>query len=281
MSSVVEQMYRATYGKDIDGVILMDPYPLAKLLEYTGPQVVAPYDTPIDSSNAVDFILRQQYLSLAQDERVDLLQVLAEQTLTALLDGALPSPITVAKDLGPFVGQHRLMMWTNVQSEQTMFDAVGLSGRFPPADGEADFGVTFNNAAPNKVDAYLTHTVSTTQRRDEDLGIDVVDVTVDLTNSLTDVTLPAYVVGNSAGLPLGTAYLYLSVYSPGELISAQRDGEAFGTESDVELGRDVAAGYVDLGPGASTSITFTFEAPGPEPAGGWRIFVSPSAQPGN
>jgi hypothetical protein len=277
MESVVSQMYEATYGARIDGLILMDPYPLAKLLDYTGPQQVAGFDTPIDSTNAADFILRDQYLLLEQAERVDLLEVLAEQTINSLLDGALPSPITVAKDLGPFVHEHRLMVWTDDEQEQALFDAVGLSGRFPPASGEADFGITFNNAAPNKVDAYLTHTTSVTQRLDTDLGAEVVDVTLELANTLTNVTLPATVVGNNAGLPPGTAYLYLSMYSPTELIDASRDGESLGVETDEELGLRVAATYVDLAPGATTSITFTFEAGTLPSADGFRVFVAPTA----
>mgnify|MGYP006866179391 CR=1 FL=1 len=45
-----------------------------------------------------------------------------------------------------------------------MLDAVGLSGRFPPSTGAADFGVTFNNGGPNKMDAYLEHQVNAVQR---------------------------------------------------------------------------------------------------------------------
>ena len=277
MTSVVQQMYRATFNDTIDGMILMDPYPLAQLLTYTGPQTVEGYPTPIDSTNAVDFILRGQYLALEQAERVDVLEVLAQQTITALLDGSLPSPVTLAKDLGPFVGQHRLMVWTDDPTEQTMLDAVGLSGRFPPANTTADFGITFNNAAPNKADAYLTHIVSTTPRSDPDAG-DVVDVTIELTNGV-DAAMPATVVANNAGLPVGTMYLYLSMYGPTEVVDAMRDGEALGTESDVELGLQVAAAYIDIAPGETTAVTFTFAAPGAEPANGWKVFVSPSAQP--
>ena len=67
--------------------------------------------------------------------------------------------------------------------EQAMLDAVGLSGAFPPARGAADFGITFNNAGPNKIDAYLTHHVTTAIRHDADLDVDVVDLNLHLTNN--------------------------------------------------------------------------------------------------
>ena len=278
MSSIVEQMYSATFdGAKVDGVILMDPYPLAQLLTYTGPQQLDGIDTPIDSANAVDFILRDQYLQLGHDARVDLLDGLAEQTFDALLSGALPSPITAARDLGPFVREHRLMMWTNDEQEQALFDATGLSGRFPPAIGKAQFGITFNNAGPNKMDAYLTHSVTTTERSDPTFGR-LLDISLTLTNQGPASGLPDYVAANSSGYPAGTDYMYLSMYGPGVAIDSTRDGEPLGTEVAQELQLGVTSAYVDIAPGQSTVLTFTFEISDSTPAGGWSVFVAPSAQ---
>ncbi len=278
MSSIVQQMYTATFaGATVDGMILMDPYPLAQLLAYTGPQQLDGIDTPIDSANAVDFILRDQYLQLGHDARVDLLDGLAEQTFDALLSGALPSPITAAKDLGPFVREHRLMMWTNDEQEQVLFDTTGLSGRFPPAIGKAQFGITFNNAGPNKMDAYLTHSVTTTERSDPTFGR-LLDISLTLTNQGPASGLPDYVAANSSGYPAGTDYMYLSMYGPGVAIDSTRDGEPLGTEVAQELQLGVTSAYVDIAPGQSTVLTFTFEISDSTPAGGWSVFVAPSAQ---
>jgi hypothetical protein len=277
MTSIVQKMYKATYGTSIDGMILMDPYPLAKLLTYTGPQTVAGYDTPIDANNAVDFILRQQYLVLGHDERVDLLDTLAHQTLLQLLTGALPSPITLAKDLGPFTHTHRLMMWTDQPDEQAMFDAVGLAGHFPPADGTADFGITFNNAGPNKADAYLTHTVKLSERKDPTLG-DVVDLTITLTNSMKPDGLPLYVTGNSDDLPLGTVTVYLSVYGPNDPVDSRQDGDPLSVQLDRELGVPVSAAYVDVAPGSGTTLVFTFDKADVPHAADSTVFVAPTAQ---
>jgi hypothetical protein len=169
-------------------------------------------------------------------------------------------------------------MFTDVPSEQQMFDSVGLSGRFPVPDGEADFGITFNNAGPNKLDAYLQHTVTATSRFDANLGIDVVDLAIELTNTAPAEGLSVYIGGNSSGLPLGTNLLYLSTYSPIGVVGGAQDGEPLGMETDRELGVVVAATYVDIAPGATITVTVTFEAAGPEPVGGWRVFVAPTAQ---
>jgi hypothetical protein len=142
-----------------------------------------------------------------------------------------------------------LMVWTDVASEQEMLDAVGLSGRFPPSTGAADFGITFNNGGPNKMDAYLEHTVTTATRMDDDLGVEVVDVTLELVNTAPATGLPGYVTGNTAGEPEGTVMLYLSVYGTNDVVDAQRDGEPLGVE-----------------------------APTTVPAAGWAVFVAPTAQ---
>lgn len=278
MTTLVQQMWAATYDTEIDGLIYIDPYTVQQLLTYTGPQTVEGYDQAIDSTNAADFILREQYLLFPQELRVDLLEVLAKQTIDSLLGGAMPGPLQAAKDLGPFVGEHRLAMFTDVPGEQAMLDAVGLSGRFPLPEGEADFGITFNNAGPNKLDAYLQHEVTTSTRFDDDLGIDVVDVTLTLTNTAPAEGLTEYIAGNSSDLPLGTNALYLSMYSPIGVVGATQDGESLGLETDSELGLVVAATYLDIAPGATTTVAFTFEASGPEPVGGWRVFVAPTGQ---
>ncbi len=278
MTTLVQQMWAATFPTDIDGLIYIDPYTVQQLLTYTGPQTVEGYTTPIDSTNAADFILKQQYILFPQELRVDLLEGLARQTIDSLLQGAMPGPLQAAKDLGPFVREHRLMMYTTDRAEQQMFDAVGLSGRFPPAAQQADFGITFNNAGPNKLDAYLQHTVTTTTRFDDDLGIDVVDVSMELTNTAPAEGLTEYIGGNSSGFPLGTNYLYLTMYSQLGVADATRDGDSLGVDTQQELGVVAASTYVDLAPGATTTVTFTFEAPGPEPAHGWRVFVAPTAQ---
>jgi hypothetical protein len=90
--------------------------------------------------------------------------------------------------------------------------------------------------------------------------------------------LPDYVAANTSGYAAGTNYMYLSVYGPSVAIDSTRDGEPFGTEEAQELQLGVTSGFVDIAPGQSTVLTFTFEISGPTPAGGWSVFVAPSAQ---
>ena len=49
-------------------------------------------------------------------------------------------------------------------------------------------------------------------------------------------------------------------------------------DGNAELGLKVAATYIDLEPGQSTQITFTFEKSDAPHAGPWRVFVAPTAQ---
>jgi hypothetical protein len=169
------------------------------------------------------------------------------------------------------------MMWTNDQQEQALFDATGLSGRFPPAAGKAQFGITLNNAGPNKMDAYLTHSVTTTERNDPTFGR-LLDVSLTLTNQGPASGLPDYVAANTSGYPVGTDYMYLSVYGPSVAIDTTRDGEPLGAEVAQELQLGVTSAFVDIAPGQSTVVTFTFEISDPTPPNGWSIFVAPSAQ---
>src|SRR5690606_28987717 len=85
-AEVAAQMYEQAAGATVDGVIVADPFALAAMLELTGPITVPSVGFPLDSENAAEFLLREQYI-LYEDEREarkDRLEDVAEATFEAL-----------------------------------------------------------------------------------------------------------------------------------------------------------------------------------------------------
>ena len=91
-------------------MIAMDPSVVAALLRYTGPVHLATLDQEVGADNAAAFLLLDQYVLGADDNdaRADALAEAASLTFDALLAGALPEPITLARDLGPLASRAAL-----------------------------------------------------------------------------------------------------------------------------------------------------------------------------
>ena len=77
-------------GVAVDGVLYVDPYTVAAMLEITGPVQIEGVDVEISAATAVDYLLRDQYLDESFDssgERKELIRETADAAFE-ILDGA-------------------------------------------------------------------------------------------------------------------------------------------------------------------------------------------------
>ncbi len=267
VEQVIAGMYPQVGGDHIDGVLALDPNALAALLNFTGPVSVPGLDTRITSSNAPQVLLRQQYTTaqanaLSAAERHDYLQSALAAAFGQLTTGSLPSPQTLANTLAPEVHQGRLLFWSSHPADQPLLDRLGLDGAFPqPGPGHDVLAVTLANAANNKIDAYLQELVNDSIRYDPASGQVTSTVTVRLDNTAPDQGLPDYVIGSFAGsgLPAGTNYTWLSIYSPFALTSAAVDGKTVASPTWIpELGVRAYSLFVTTPARSTSTVTFSF-----------------------
>jgi len=265
VSTVIDQLYTQSGGQALDGVILVDPIALESLLTFTGPITVTGYPTPLTSENAAEVLLREQYVSF--DDRAgrkDFLEEASRLTFQALTSGDLPGPRRVSEVLGPMVDQGRLLLHSFDPEEQAFFEQIGIDGAFPDAQGGDLVAVTTQNSAHNKGDSFLTRAVDYRADIDPDTGVVEATATVTLVNTAPAGGLPDVLIGvnpsvgtpNLPDLPPGTNRMYLSLYTPHALASADVDGVALPMESQPELGVNVYSQYVDVPPGATVTLTF-------------------------
>ena len=152
----------AIAGTDVDGVLYLDPYAVAGLLEITGPVPLEGRDQPLTAENAPDFLLREQYLvddPVDDSERKDRLSEAAELALDRLASSSLPDPRRFADVLSPVVRARRLLFSTAAPEAHDLLGRVGLR---PPFDaGTVDqVLVAHDNQRSNKLDGYLTRSVA-------------------------------------------------------------------------------------------------------------------------
>ena len=255
VGEVVTDLYAQTTGRSVDGVIAMDPFVVAALLEYTGPIQLVTLDQELTADNAVPFLLRDQYV-VAEDkaDRIDALAEAASITFDALLGDALPEPITIARDLGPLAAERRLLVWSADEEEQALLERVHLAGQIPPSAGSDGWSFTVTNGGGNKIDSFLERAAGYESTTDPVTGETTATMHVRLTNNAPAEGFPPYVIGNRVGLPSGTSRLYVSFYSPLALTGVTLDGQPTGLAVGQELDWNVYSGYVDIPPGGTVDV---------------------------
>jgi hypothetical protein len=265
VAKVITELYAQAGGGPIDGVLVLDPQALAALLTITGPVTIAGLPEPLTATNAADVLLRQQYADLpalgGNVVRHDLLQDALQQAFAKLSTGSLPGPARLADLLSPEVRQGRLLFWSNHPSEQPFLLRLGLAGAFPqPGPGSDVLAVTIANAANNKIDAYLHEQISDAVRYDPTTGQVDATVTIALDNTAPGGGLPDEIIGSypGSGLPLGTNFLWLSVYSPLGLTGAAAAGQVVGfSPGTPELGVRAYSTFVRVPAQSTKTLVIT------------------------
>ena len=262
VAQVIAELYPQSGGRQIDGVFYLDPEAMAKLVGITGPLTIDGVATPITAANFVKFIVKDQYLIATNDQRIEMLDVIAHTVVEKLFATALPPPADLARMFGPLARQDRLMAWSAKPAEEDLFQRVGMAGAFPQLNGADGVAVTVDNAGGNKIDAYLNVDVKYDAVRSSG-GDTTGTVTVKLTNNAPATGLPAYVTGNLVGLPEGTNHMFLVVYTALAVTDVTLDGKPTGMESSQTFGWNSSAMFLDIAPGQSRTLTLHTEGPLP------------------
>lgn len=261
VAAAVAQVYPQMGGSELDGVLVVDPYALAALLEFTGPIEVDGFPVPLTADNAATILVREQYLEFArdgtdsEDERVDFLDEASETTFDELVHGSLPSPRKVAEVLSPVVQEGRLAFHAFDEGERALFERVGAGGAFASPSGADFFQLVTQNKGNNKIDVFLHRDVTYETTYDPSTGGVEAVATITLRNDAPSEGLPDIVIGNNdQGLPLGTNLTYVSFYTPFGLRSAQLGDQQTALEYQRELGRAVYSTYLEIPPGESRTL---------------------------
>lgn len=258
VAAVAAQLFPQMGGVPVDGVLVLDPYALAGLLEFTGPVSVDGVAEPLRADTAADFLVREQYLTFegAEAQRRDALADASATVLEKLTTGTLPGPRKVADVLSPLIEQHRFGFVSFDSGAEALFDRTGLSGRFSSPPATDSFQLVTQNGSNNKIDLYLERDLDYGVRYDPATGRLEATATITLRNTAPSEGLPPAVIGsNDRGLPLGMNRVYLSFYTGLALREARIDQVQKPLEFQRELGRQVYSTYLDVPAGSSRVVT--------------------------
>jgi len=266
----VAQVISGTYpqsvnGTKVDGVLAVDPYALAAMLQITGPVKVEGLDFELTSENAADYLLREQYLAFGatelNDERRDVLKAASEATFDAFISQRSFRPSQLASVLGPVVAERRLVGYAAQPVEEKLIKRIGLDGSFPVA-GPGDFmTLVTQNGGNNKMDIYLHRSISYDAQVDPETGKLTATATITLRNDAPSTGLPRYVIGNraSSGQPDGVNWLWFNFYTPHLLTSATFDGKPLSVGEQTEFGQRVYQTYLAVPSGGEAVIVLQLD----------------------
>jgi hypothetical protein len=266
VAQVIRDYYPQTGGTEVDGVISVDPVALQALLTITGPIRVPDLAEPLTDENAAQFLLEDQYLEFGERaDRKDFLNDATEIAFETLTAGDIPAPSRLADVLGPAVHQGRLMVAMAEDAEQALIDEVpDLAGEYPAPDGGDFVGVTTQNGANNKIDIFMQRRIEYDVQYDPSSGSVQGTATVEITNEAPSSGLPDIVLGNgrrgqAQELPTGTNEVYLSLYSPHDLLGVSVDGQPIDIAQGQEAGWRAYSQFVLIPPGATRTVVFELQ----------------------
>lgn len=274
VARVIEQLYPQSGGREVDGVISVDPIALAALLRVTGPVRVPEWAEPLSATNAPGILLRQQYTRFPGGERADFLESTAKAVFDRLATTTLPSPGVVVRALAPVVRSRHLQLHSTRPDEQRLFELIGAAGAMPAVQGDF-LSVVVQNAGGNKLDAFLHRSIRYEVTIDPETGRTSAGAVVRLESSAPASGLPPAVIGNFGPRPAnpGDNPLYLSIYSPLWLGGAAVDGQPLLMESERELDRNVFSAFVTVPAGGAVTVSVRLAGSLPV-AGRYRLDLS-------
>lgn len=261
VGAVVSQMFPQAGGDHVNGVLVVDPYGLARLLAITGPVAVPGLAQPLTSTTAVPFLLRGLFAldggsDVAQNA---VLKDLLHAAFSRLVDGSLPAPAALSQALEPAVLGGHIGLWSADPRDAGLVAGLHLADAFP-APGSSDLvSVTTQNAGANKLDAYIHQSITDQVTVDPTTGAVRARLTVTLRNAVPASGLPSTVIDSplAPGTPPGADPLLVSVYSPYGLAGVTIGGVPGTMGTGQELGTPVYRQWVTVPARSTTTIVLT------------------------
>ncbi len=251
-------MWKASTGQSVDGVISIDVQGLQELLEVTGP-VTTSTGQVVSASTVDQLLLHDQYVGETYTSnpanRIDELSTLASATLHALEDQPLKLH-SMADALSAAAEGRHVLLWSSDTRTQAAWSGAGVAGQLQPSSLMADI----INRGGNKLDQYLSENVSLhlTPRGNQTDG--------SLTMTFSNHTPPGqspFIAGPYPGL--GTTYGEYVGIATVNLPGYARDISSPSASSVVASGAEgptiLEGATIDILEGATQHITFNFVLP--------------------
>ena len=257
---VAAQMWQASTGEHVDGVLAVDGVALQALLAAQGPVSVGGQE--LTGTDALGYLLLGQYAGIpasaaAQADRRDQLSAIAKAAVDTLSGRPWNAQALVSELSGVGKGRH-ILAWSRDPVEERAWKGAGISGELPPDS----LMVSTMNFGGNKLDQFLNVDSTLTITGRTDGGSDA-RVQLRLHND-APTGLPGYVAGPNpdSGAGEGVYQGIVAVNVPGAASLPKILGIAPTLVAGVDGPTKVAAaGYFQVARGQTLDVSIQFQLP--------------------
>lgn len=260
--ALAREMWKRTYGTEVDGVISLDPVALSYLLRATGPITLATGEV-LTSENAVQLLLSDVYANYDDPADQDLLFASAAAAVFVALAGGQADPKALISALAQAGDERRILLWSAHEEDQKLLEGTTLTGDLPVSDASAEkIGVYFNDATGAKMNTFLDTRIDLGEVTCRNDGRPYYAVDVTLTNTApvdAATSLPESVTGpGTYGVVQGNIKTIILVYGPpnSQNLGVTRGGETVPYHPASDTGYPVSQLAVELAPGESSTTRF-------------------------
>lgn len=296
-------LWTATGNAPVDGVIMLDPVFLQRLLAITG-GVTTSDGTAVDGGNAAQQLMNEVYLRYpdAYEAQDAFFAEVASLALGQVINNlGEVNPVKLLEVIATAVKENRLNIWMANSEEETMVIKLGAGGQTSTSETDPVAGIYFGAPYGTKSGWYLDVDASVGDGRKNADGSMSYDISLTLTNTLSEElasSLPYYITGNDplkasdSDMPLD---IFLYAPAGGSISNMQTDGYFFnaaaieeakgswhGRVSDEALtkasynGSEVWYGTARIAGTTSTRITYTVTT-SPQATSALELDVTPLA----
>jgi hypothetical protein len=268
-AAIWASMWAQHSGRQVDGVLALDPGALSYLLGATGPAALAD-GTRLSAANVVALTQSDSYARFRHDEPgrqaflIDVARAVSEKVI-----GGAGSPSELLGALDKAAGERRLLAWSADPREQAQLAATSIAGVVPQTSAPYA-GLSIVNEGGNKLDYYLDRSLDW---RAEGCGTTRdVTVTVTLTNNAPKKGLPPTVTARSdpqaktAKPGDNRVSLAYAATAGAQMSAVTLDGRATTAGVGSERGHPVFTVDVELPRGATRTVVLHLQEPGSDTA---------------
>ncbi len=282
-ADLIRARYEEVYPERLDGVMSIDTVAISYLLEATGPVTVGGYE--ITSENAVDVLLHQVYLDIADPAAQDVFfgQV-AKAVFDRVSNGEVGRPRDLLLALTKAVDEGRTHVRLFDEQLQQQIADRKVAGSTTEADGTTDaINVSLLDGTGAKMSYFLRYDVRGTAMSCVD-GRERIRVRATLRSEAPqDATqLPPYVTGGgNFGVEVGKQLVSVQLFTPsgGTVEKFEINGQYYDVKDRALGDRFVSTAFVLVEPGKSADVAWEIT----DPAGETRtpLVVTPGVEPGS
>ncbi|TFB60257.1 DUF4012 domain-containing protein [Cryobacterium sp. Hz7] len=274
-AETAQEMWKRQFGTEVDGVIAIDPVALGYLLRGTAPIPLSTGDV-LTSDTLVPLLLNGVYMRYRSDDigadnsaQDAVYAEIVVKTFDQLMSGDL-DPKVVLSALTQAASEHRVLMWSSKEEEESIFESLGVNGALPKSDPTTDrVGIYFQENVGSKMNFYLNQAVNLGQAACRADGKASYRIGVDLTNAIpadAATSISPSILGTFVREKLdpGVQRMLVMVYAPpgSQIVGATVDGAAVQLEAFHDTDYPVAKLIVSMEPGATSKLSVDVVAAG-------------------